>query len=314
MARPVSHKCEFCGLFYDESLYTICPHCNGNASENQNEKQNGNEKQRGNDEIRGENKPEKEKSGLFSWKDKKKSKTEEEKSVPSDDFKINTEPLMEDDFKTVQEMTDLDEEAETPPMILPEENNIIKPVIPMGPGVVRPQPHIAPQVVTPSPVVPSSVAPSPITSGSVNPVPVNRGPIVREAINNSNDEMRTVMQFDIERPPVVGWLICVKGECQGRSFEICSGNNTLGRNSDNDIVIDDSTVSREQAIIIFEPRKQNFFLKPKDNSQFMYTNDEEIADRIQLTPYMHIEIGEKTEFIFVPFCGENFNWKEYIEE
>lgn len=248
MARPVRHKCEFCGLFYDESLYTICPHCNGN----------GNEKQGGND------------------------------------VGINTEPLMEDDFKTVQEMTDLDEEAETPPMILSEENNMIKPVIPMGTGVVRPQPHIAPQVVTPSPEVSSSVAPSPI--------------------NNSNDEMRTVMQFGIERPPVVGWLICVKGECQGRSFEICSGNNTLGRNSDNNIVIDDSTVSREQAIITFEPRKQNFSLKPKDNSQFMYTNNKEIVDRIQLTPYMHIEIGEKTEFIFVPFCGESFNWKEYIEE
>ena len=265
MAEPVSHKCEFCGLFYDESLYTICPHCNGNA----------NEKQGGNDVNKAENKPKKEKPGLFS---KKKSETEEKKSVPSDDFSINTEPLMEDDFKTVQEMTDLDEEAETPPMILPEEDNMIKPVIP-GPGVVRPQPHIAPQV-----------------------------------INNSNDEMRTVMQFGRERQPVVGWLICVKGECQGRSFEICSGKNTLGRNPDNDIVIDDSTVSREQAIIKFEPRKQNFSLKPKDSNQCMYTNDEEIEDRIQLTPYMHIEIGEKTEFIFVPFCGENFNWKEYIEE
>lgn len=265
MATPVSHKCEFCGLFYDESLYTICPHCNGN----------GNEKQGGNDVNKGGNNP----SGLFSRKGKKKTKIEEEKPVLSDDSGINTEPLMEDDFKTVQEMTDLDEEAETPPMILSEENSMVKPVIPDGPGVVRPQPHTASQ-----------------------------------AINNSNDEMRTVMQFGIERPPVVGWLICVKGECQGRSFEICSGNNTLGRNPDNDIVIDDSTVSREQAIIIFEPRKQNFSLKPKDNSQFMYTNNKEIVDRIQLTPYMHIEIGEKTEFIFVPFCGENFNWKEYIEE
>lgn len=275
MATPVSHKCEFCGLYYDESLYTICPHCNGNGNKNQ----NGNEKQGGNDVNKGENKPKKEKSGLFSWKDKKKTKIEEEKPVHSDDFDINAEPLMEDDFKTVQEMTDLDEEAETPPMILSEENNMVKPVIPDGPGVIRPQPHDGPQV-----------------------------------INNSNDEMRTVMQFGIGRPPVVGWLICVKGECQGRSFEICSGNNTLGRNPDNNIVIDDSTVSREQAIITFEPRKQNFSLKPKDNSQLMYTNGEEIVDRIQLTPYMHIEIGEKTEFIFVPFCGENFNWKEYIEE
>lgn len=237
MARPVSHKCEFCGLFYDESLYTICPHCN------------------------------------------KEPKIEEEKPIlPSGDFDINAEPLMEDDFKTVQEK-DLDEEDETPPMGLPDEYNMVKPVIPDGPGVVRPQPHPELQV-----------------------------------INNSDDEMRTVMQFGIGRQPVVGWLICVKGECQGRAFEICSGNNTLGRDRDNDIVINDSTVSREQAIITFEPRKQDFSLKPKDNSQLMYTNDGMIAAGIRLTPYMHIEIGEKTEFIFVPFCGENFNWKEYIEE
>lgn len=129
-----------------------------------------------------------------------------------------------------------------------------------------------------------------------------------------NDDMRTVQMFNLPTEPVVGWLVCVKGECQGESFEIRSGNNNLGRSQDNDICISDSTISREQAIVIFEPRKQNFYIKPKDNSQFMYVGGDEVAERIQMTPYMKIEIGDKAEFIFVPFSGEKFNWKDYIEE
>lgn len=133
--------------------------------------------------------------------------------------------------------------------------------------------------------------------------------------NNIHDEdMRTVMVKTITESMVVGWFVCIKGECLGKSFEIKSGNNNLGRGSNNDICINDSTVSREQAIVTFEPRKQNFYIKPKDNSQFIYIDGDEIDNRVQMKPYMHIEIGEKTEFVFVPFCGENFNWKDYTEE
>lgn len=128
------------------------------------------------------------------------------------------------------------------------------------------------------------------------------------------DDMKTVQIYNTKTEPVVGWLVCVKGECLGESFEVYGGNNKLGRSSDSDICIDDSTISREQAIVKFEPRKQKFHLMPVDNGKFMYINGEEVLERVCLEAYMHIEIGEKVELIFVPFCGDNFNWKDYIEE
>ena len=128
------------------------------------------------------------------------------------------------------------------------------------------------------------------------------------------NEMKTVQLYNIKKEPVVGWLVCVKGECMGASFEIRVGNNKLGRSLQSDICIEDNTISREQAVIKFEPRKQNFYLIPIDNAKFMYKDGEEIMERIILEPYVHLEIGDKTEFVFVPFCGERFDWKDYVEE
>lgn len=136
---------------------------------------------------------------------------------------------------------------------------------------------------------------------------------VKEVQND--DEMKTVQVYNTPNEPVVGWLVCVKGACMGDSYTIRSGNNKIGRNRDNDIVIEDSTISREQAVIMFEPRKQKFHLIPNPNaSKFMYINDDEVIERMYLEPYTHIEIGENVEFVFVPFCGEHFNWKDYEED
>ena len=149
-----------------------------------------------------------------------------------------------------------------------------------------------------------------LPSGNVINKPENRNVSVR----TQEDDMKTVQIYNTKSEPVVGWLVCVKGECLGESFEIYGGNNKLGRCSDSDICIADSTISREQATIKFEPRKQKFHLMPVDNGKFMYIDGEEVLDRVCLEPHMHIEIGEKVELIFVPLCGDNFNWKDYIEE
>lgn len=128
------------------------------------------------------------------------------------------------------------------------------------------------------------------------------------------NEMKTVQIFNTKKEPVVGWFVCVKGECIGESFEIRLGNNKIGRSLQSNICIEDNTISREQAVVKFEPRKQNFYLIPIDNAKFMYKDGEEIMEKIILEPYEHIEIGDKTEFVFVPFCGERFDWKDYIKE
>lgn len=124
--------------------------------------------------------------------------------------------------------------------------------------------------------------------------------------DTSDSENETVVE------PVTGWLVCIRGKYIGRSFTVKAGKSTLGRNDDNDICIDDATVSHEQALIMFEPRAQKFYLKAMEKAAFMYVNSEMLTERVQLNPYDCIEIGEKLAFIFIPLCGEKFNWKDYI--
>lgn len=141
-----------------------------------------------------------------------------------------------------------------------------------------------------------------------------------------NNEMKTVQMFvstkiseekttaqvqqSSNKAPVIGWLVGIKGKYQGRSFELCAGNNKIGRDCKNDIVIDESSVSREQATIKYEPRKRKFHLIPNDAATFMYINNEEVIERTFLEDYMHIEIGEQLEFVFVSFCGDKFDWND----
>lgn len=127
-------------------------------------------------------------------------------------------------------------------------------------------------------------------------------------------EFKTVQIYSGVKEPVVGWLVCVRGECVGDSFEIRGGSNKVGRAEDGDIVIPDKTVSREQAIIRFEPRKREFYLVPKDNASFVYIDGEAVMERISLKRHMHIELGQKTEFVFVPLCCDDFNWDTYMNE
>ncbi len=112
--------------------------------------------------------------------------------------------------------------------------------------------------------------------------------------------------------PVAGWFVCIRGKYIGKSFVVKVGKSLLGRNADSDIYIDEVTVSHEQALVMFEPRARKFYLKAMEKAAFMYVNKELLAERIELKPYDCIEIGEETAFIFIPLCGENFNWSNYI--
>lgn len=293
-------RCGLCKKFYDKATYPVCPHCGGSGNIEAPVKQEP-EPVKEQPKPVAEEQEKKDKHGFISIF--RKDKTKEEESVDKTEPVVDIEPEISngignestnDDMRTVQEVIDDGEAYETLVEEAPIEE---KPVIKTD---VQPVKDIGISPVTPS--------------KDTIVKPVHNIPVAKP--KDDDDDMRTVHMFssNTSSEPVVGWFVCVKGECLGDSFEIRSGNNNLGRSTNNDICIDDSSVSREQAIVTFEPRKQNFFIKPKDNSQFMYINDEEVAERTKLEPYMHIEIGEKTEFVFIPLAGEQFNWKDYIEE
>ncbi len=109
--------------------------------------------------------------------------------------------------------------------------------------------------------------------------------------------------------PVVGWLVAVKGPDKGRDFKITSERNFIGRSDEMDISISgDEMVSRDNhAVISFNPKNSSFRIFPGDSRRLTYLNDEEVISPEILKPYDRVEIGE-TLLIFVPFCGESFQW------
>ena len=174
---------------------------------------------------------------------------------------------------------------------------------PMGPGAVpigatRPQRDTPPPVV--GPTVPLRPAGPPLVGG-------RKGP----------EEGRTVA-VDMKKvgiDPVVGWLICIKGPSRGRDYRIRSGRNGIGRSEAMDVQITgDDTVSRENhAFLVYEPRKRNFSLRPGDGRGLVYLNGEEVIQAADIKGYDVIELGE-TQLLFMPLCGEKFNWDQTKEE
>lgn len=115
--------------------------------------------------------------------------------------------------------------------------------------------------------------------------------------------------------PVVGWLVCIEGKHTGTSFCIQAGKNTIGRSSSNTVVLSrDNSVSREKhAIVVYEPKKRNFFIQPGDSSGLTYLNDEYITESTKLSERDIIETGS-SKLMFVPLCSENFSWEDYLNK
>lgn len=151
---------------------------------------------------------------------------------------------------------------------------------------------------------------------------------LREAVRNASasNEGKTMSYFSSatapsgnqsqpKQPsePVVGWLVCVKGFHFGECFSIFAGKNSIGRSTENRIVIaDDNSISRvKHALIVYEPKKRNFYLQPGDSSGLTYLNDDYITESHLLSSHDMIELGD-SKFLFVPLCGEKFTWEDHM--
>jgi len=111
--------------------------------------------------------------------------------------------------------------------------------------------------------------------------------------------------------PVTGWLICIEGASKGRDYKIRSEKNFVGRSDGMDIQIlgDNHIAKRNHAIIVYDPKKRKTILLPGDSQGLVYHNDEAVYAPTELKEYDSIELG-RSKFLFVPFCGENFEWTE----
>lgn len=131
----------------------------------------------------------------------------------------------------------------------------------------------------------------------------------------SGRRSKTAESMDIPVEPVVGWLVSVKGKSFGASFPLHSGRNFIGRDRSNDVCLPgDTSISRQcHAIFVYDPKGKSFIIMPGTSRELFYLNDKVVLGVEEIKMYDRISIGH-TDLIFVPLCGEEFSWEDYMEK
>ena len=106
--------------------------------------------------------------------------------------------------------------------------------------------------------------------------------------------------------PIVGWLVCIDGECKGKDYPIRGERNYVGRDRSMDICIMDETVSRNNhASVNFDDRAGKYYYSPGMGRTIDHINDNPVFGTVELKKNDIIEIGS-TKMLFVPLCGDKY--------
>lgn len=110
--------------------------------------------------------------------------------------------------------------------------------------------------------------------------------------------------------PLTGWLVCIEGAEMGKDYRIHEEYNYIGRSPKMDICIaGDGSVSWERhAIIAYDREERMFFFAPSSGGSIVRHNGRAVLNNVELKAGDQLKIGNST-FMFVPFCGENFQWE-----
>ena len=157
-------------------------------------------------------------------------------------------------------------------------------------------------------------ATTPVNNSDVGPTePIDGGfPFDGNTVENYSDATKPVSVGGVEGfTPVVGWLVCVDGPAEGTDYRIRAGYNYIGRGENMDICIQgDNNIGRERhAMIAYDPQEKIYFFGPADGRSIVRKNDKMVMVPTELAAYDVIRIGS-TKLMFVPLCGEHFNWKD----
>lgn len=278
--KPV--KCDNCKKFYDADRYENCPHCrDGSKAVGFSVKK---------EDISIENKNDKPISEYHESKSKKffsklsTGKTEPKKSKAEENTENEKcEPLTNDSIGSA-----LDEKA------MDNSSGCEDIYSDFSDTPVHPQTDI-PKA--------ASVA-----------MPISEAIKKADAVQNSTDQKTVAFyNFSNDIEPVVGWLICIKGEYHGASFNLKSGRNNIGRALTMDVALaQEKSVSRERhASVTFDPHQQKFFVQSGDGNGLTYVNNELLMMFKELQPYDIISLGT-CELMFLPLCGEKFSWEDHM--
>jgi len=129
-------------------------------------------------------------------------------------------------------------------------------------------------------------------------------------VEDDSDHTVAYWANELSVDPVVGWIVCFDGYEKGRDFKLKSEKNFIGRDANMDICLEgDNTISRRNhAIIAYNPKNREFMITPGEGNGLVYVQNEAVYSPVKLSPFNVLEIGN-SKFVFVPLCGENFDWK-----
>lgn len=121
---------------------------------------------------------------------------------------------------------------------------------------------------------------------------------------------------EFSQDPVVGWLVIVGGPGLGSYRPVFEGNNTIGRGPGNRIPLDfgDAAISsEEQAYVRYDAADRSFLFVPNlAKTNVVSVNDKRPTGAVALESMDVIVMG-RTQLVFVPFCGPEFDWSEITE-
>lgn len=116
--------------------------------------------------------------------------------------------------------------------------------------------------------------------------------------------------------PVVGWLVIVGGPGLGSYRPVFEGNNTIGRSDNNRIPLDygdEAISSEEQAYLRYDSNDRSFLLVPNmSKTNIVSLNNTRPTSAVELKAMDVISMG-RTQLVFMPFCGPDFDWSEISE-
>ncbi|MCL2343187.1 MAG: FHA domain-containing protein [Firmicutes bacterium] len=110
---------------------------------------------------------------------------------------------------------------------------------------------------------------------------------------------------------VCAWLVCIEGINKGRSYLIHPGKNFLGSGDDMDIQIlgDDKVDRYRHAVLAYDEKSLRTVLLPGESKGLAYLEGAAVYAPKHLDAYMRIEVGN-SKFLFLPFCGKEFDWNK----
>jgi hypothetical protein len=148
--------------------------------------------------------------------------------------------------------------------------------------------------------------------------------VVRASAKQAESRARTqlvrgrlqVKRGSFETDPVVGWLVVVGGPGIGQFRPVFEGNNSIGRSSGNRIPIDfgdEAISSEEQAYIRYDSAGRTFLFVPNlAKTNVVSVNEKRPTGAVELAQMDVITMG-RTQLVFVPFCGNDFDWSAIVE-